>query len=512
LILVVVIMIFGGFTAYVGFHVGRIEQIVMSATYTVMAGILIWQVSLATLGGEGYFVKAARSYLESRKQARLPIIRATKSNISTRNERSLASYLLLPRPEDWSKWLIAPGVFLATAWSTGDFSRWPEFLPLWLILEYLIYEARYQWNDIRGIGDDQSHAESRARGRLPAGSADKLGRVILISMGVAVTRLAMAGLAGWGLGLGQSVLVLIVIVFAIAIAYEALRAVRWKSVPTRATPTAIAIWLVVGLGYGVRSGLGFANAGYRITDWRFIAGVSCFVTFGIMFVLMTWVLEAMSFRYVDISGTWKAKQQEVSKGHAILLLKYVPVIVGEAAVKPGTRDLVNQPDGTKVPILDTSAKIATPWNCALAASASLGGVLGAALAHARPVHPAVMTFAIASLTFSAILASSNSPGMRVTVVLTGYAVITAAAIFFCRLPYVVLAGAPWIPVALLYLLFRGSSYRDLKNLGPQIHLVLTRLVTSFGHGCLLLLKVIVGDRTWAFYSARKKGTSTGAKP
>ncbi len=47
LVFAVVIIIFGGFTAYVGFHVGHAEQIVMAILYGGAATVLIWQVGLA---------------------------------------------------------------------------------------------------------------------------------------------------------------------------------------------------------------------------------------------------------------------------------------------------------------------------------------------------------------------------------------------------------------------------------------------------------------------------------
>ena len=492
-------IIFGGFTAYVGLHVGRAEQIAMSVLYAAVAIILVWQVFLGTVAGRSYFTRAAQRYLIGRKRTRLPFIRARKARRSSGNGRSLVSYLIFPRPEDWSKWLITPGVFLATAWSLGDFSQWPQFLLLWLVLEYLIYEARYQWNDIRGIADDRSHTESQARGRLPLGPVgrpDKTRRAVLVSMGVALLRLVLALLAGWAAGLEGPVLALLATVFAIAIVYEALRAVRPRSAATDVSPVILGIWLVVGLGYGVRAGLGFALGGFRVADWRFIVGISCFMAFGVMFVLLNWVLEATAFCLLDADDRWQEKHDVATKAHVMILLKYVPIILGDTIYPPEGKYPAEPREGIVKHILQRHVRFLTPWNYALVASAGLGGALGAGLAHAYPVPVGVSVTAALSLAFSMLLARGNSPNGRALVAVAGYIAITVAAKFFCPVPYLVLAGAPWLMISMLYLLFRASSYRELKNFGPELLSGLAALAISSLRFCLFLLKLIIGEQTW----------------
>lgn len=93
------------------------------------------------------------------------------------SHRALAGYLLSPRPDVWAKALIAPACYLLATASTGDCQHWRQLTAAWLILELLIYPARYQWNDIRGIDADQQHAEATARARLPAGDGPAGRRV-----------------------------------------------------------------------------------------------------------------------------------------------------------------------------------------------------------------------------------------------------------------------------------------------------------------------------------------------
>ena len=292
-------------------------------------------------------------------------------------EGSLLLYLIFPRPEDWIKWLIAPGVFLAVAWSFGDLGRWRTFVELWLILEYFIYEARYQWNDARGIDEDPLHSESRARHRLPVGPVDRTRRNVLISLAVAIGRLALALIIGAALGLLGPVLFLMILVLSIAIVYERLRSLPLPSTRARPTPSVVAIWGVVGLGYGVRAGLGLVTGGLSLTDSLTWIGIVSFIFLGIMFVLLTWVLEAASCCYRQESdGAWRVKPKAVLKPHLMALLHFVPVNVNNKFLD--TYDY--KEDGSTLRILRERGQVLAPWNLALAVSAGLGGALGIGLA------------------------------------------------------------------------------------------------------------------------------------
>ena len=114
----------------------------------------------------------------------------------SRSARGMTGYLLYPRPEAWAKALIAPAFFVFAASSTGRFGNWKNFLVLWLILEYLIYPARYQWNDIRGIDADREHAEKDARSRLPVGTTARSRRRSIRVSGPADRSPGRAGPAG----------------------------------------------------------------------------------------------------------------------------------------------------------------------------------------------------------------------------------------------------------------------------------------------------------------------------
>jgi hypothetical protein len=128
---------------------------------------------------------------------------------------------------------------------------------------------------------------------------------------------AYAGLAalliGPLAGLARPVLLLSAAVFIIAGLYEVLRSPRNG---TNNGLAVVAIWLVVGLGYLVRGGLGLRLAGLAWTSLPMIAGLVCIATFGILFVLLTWVLEATSYCTADTGGAWAGRSWTASPARA----------------------------------------------------------------------------------------------------------------------------------------------------------------------------------------------------
>lgn len=511
LILFTIILIFGGYAAYVAFHVASAYQIAMSVIYGGIAILFVWQVAQGSVGGRSFFKRAAQDFLDNRPGTILPAVRAREASNVAREERPLVAYLIFPRPEDWVKWLIAPGVFLAVAWSFNTLSRWPTFLVLWLVLEYLIYEARYQWNDVRGVVEDSSHSEHWARRRLPVGPPDCTRRNILISLATAAGRLIIALIVGEELGLLRPVLVLMALILSIAVVYERLRSPQPSSMRTRPTPTVVAIWCTVGLGYGVRAGLGLIAGGLSVTNSLTWIGVSCFIVFGIMFVLFTWVLEAASSCYrKEGDGIWWAKAGTVLRPHISSLLRYVPIDLKEG----GCETYSDEEDGSTHAILIERGRVRTPWNLALVLSAALGGALGVGLAHAtRGYLPEVIVIS-ASLAAAGLLTHCDSQQTRLMVSGIAAVALIAAISPFGHWPFDLLAEGPWLAIALMYLVFRGSSYRDLKEFGPNLLRAISsiRAVLKLGPS---LLHVVIGDRAWVaagFESGRKAMKARPSKP
>jgi hypothetical protein len=371
----------------------------------------------------------------------------------------LTGYLLVPRRDAWGKALMAPACFVAAACSTGHFGGWARFVVLWLVLELLIYPARYQWNDIAGVDADQRHPEAAARSRLPAGSTPQdRRRSIRLSWLTAAARVLAALLVGWLAGLTGPVLVLAGAVFAIAGSYEWLRASRnrhWTSARV------VAVWLAVGLGYLVRGGLGLSCGGL---PWRSAAMAATLLylgAFGIMFVLLTWALEATSYCAADGDGRWHAQPELAAKPHLAALLRYVGEPLGHGGLPPGAGRYCG---GDRV--LRRGSRLAAPWNLALLAASASGAAAGAALARPHAAGTvAWIAAAAAGLAGGVVLARCRSAWSRWTVAAAWFPVVIGAGLL-ARPGLPVLAGLPWLAVAGLYCTFCGWSYRDLVAASP----------------------------------------------
>jgi hypothetical protein len=377
----------------------------------------------------------------------------------------MASYLLYPRPEAWPKALIAPACFLFAASSTGDFRDGPSFLVLWLLLECLIYPARYQWNDIRGIDADQEHAEKDARSRLPVGTTHaSRRRAIRVSRAAALTRVFAALLIGALTGLARPAALLAAAVFTIAAVYEVLRSPRYG---TKHGFGVVAVWMVVGLGYLVRGGLGLRLAGLAWGSVPMVAGLVCVVAFGIMFVLLTWVLEATSYCTADAGGAWHARPALAAKPHLAALLRPLGRPILADACGPGGYCGDDR-------VLRAGARLSAPWNLALAAAAASGAVMGTGLARPRAggAWPYLVTAAV-GVAAALLLARCRSGRARWAVTAAGFPALVGGALAGAA-ARPVLAGLPWAAIAVTCSGFCACSYRDLIDAGPRLAAALRR--------------------------------------
>ena len=374
----------------------------------------------------------------------------------------LTAYLLVPRRDAWGKALMAPACYVAAASSTGHFGGWPRFIVLWLVLELLIYQARYQWNDIAGVDSDLRHPEAGARSRLPVGSTKQARRrSIRLGWLTAAARIVAALLVGWLTGLTGQVLVLAGAVFAIAGSYEWLRASRyrhWTSVRV------VAVWLAVGLGYLVRGGLGLSTGGLAWGSAAMVATLLCLGAFGIMFVLLTWALEATSYCTADDDGRWHARPDLAVKPHLAALLRHVGEPLDAGSLPAGAGRYCG---GDRV--LRGGTRLSAPWNLALLAASASGAVAGAALARphaAGGAAPAAWIVAgAAGLAGGVVLCRCHSARSRWAVAAGWFPVLVAAGLL-ARPGLPVLAGLPWLAVAGLYCMFCGWSYRELVAASP----------------------------------------------
>ncbi|MFR2755334.1 MAG: hypothetical protein ACLTC0_07055 [Eisenbergiella massiliensis] len=217
------------------------------------------------------FVYAKRVSFEKREE-RLSkqkdfFINDGKSNKMLSDKKDIIQtmlYYFYPKKKDFQKWFLLligffTGIFLSNEEIT-IFSGFKNFLKCFFIIDFLIYQARYLWNDIRGLEEDKIQGKSD---RLPV---KQLGekRATLIAYIIIVIRLIVAYLfINWfGGDMKHPLNINLVLLIIISILYEIARTKKWNT----------AIFLLVSLGYPIRFFSGLWTAYPNIWNEKIFIG------------------------------------------------------------------------------------------------------------------------------------------------------------------------------------------------------------------------------------------------
>ena len=299
IIVVGLITVFGAIGSFLAFQIhGRWMIPVVLLVNVSFVLYALWQLWVTSVGGRKYVKDLTKRYEERLGR-----------DLVTRNAHPspgpMISYALLPRPDDLVKSLFTVGGLLIAWIAIRDVSNvnLRSMIVVFVAIELLAYQARYQINDLLGRSEDRRSPTARHRGRLPEGAEPLsvfsiLLRIVLIASAVLYffdtdNRDEMQGV--W-----FRLLLLTLSVFALMIPYEIVR--NWvradpgASFRKRRTITWVLLFLVA-LGYPLR----FAGSALCLTGslspglWAF----QIVMGFGLgwVFVAPTWVLEA--FNYVS---------------------------------------------------------------------------------------------------------------------------------------------------------------------------------------------------------------------
>lgn len=214
-------------------------------------------------------------------------------------QRSLVSYLAIARPADfWGKATVAPLIY-GTVHALGDPQGGVAFaaaVVAWLVFEQGLYEVRYELNDLADASVDRLHVAAAGRGRVPADPRTRRWALRVIAV-----RLALAAVV-IGLMPDEARRVLVVAALglvAVTAGYEGARTVirrrrldDWRE--ARLGPSELAVFVLVGGGYGLRTGLGAALAGASAEVLT--AMVALGWTLGILAILLNWTGDAAVLR------------------------------------------------------------------------------------------------------------------------------------------------------------------------------------------------------------------------
>ncbi|MCW2745488.1 MAG: hypothetical protein JWM48_2038 [Mycobacterium sp.] len=348
-----------------------------------------------------------------------PATTRLRDDAPTGTGRSLAGYLLVPRPKDLVKAVVAPLGFAVGTVAVGGVAaeQAGRAVLVWLALELLVYQARYQWNDVRGFAADQAHPDAAARGRLP-GPLEKARPHIAASLAVMALRLGLtAALAVAVPGVAGVLLAMTVGVFGAAVVYERLRSAatgRTSTVPVPLRPALLALWVVAGAGYAVRGMTGLALAVDLTGRPALVAAAALAMwALGVVFVTCRWTLEAMRFaRVEDDRLAWRVRPDQ-AREHTLGLVRWLP---GDAS---GVGD--RGPCAWRA--LQGRTPLLAPWNLALVIAGGSAAVAGTELVDATGDVDGFGALGTGALGALAALAVALLPRRRRAVTLAGVLVL-----------------------------------------------------------------------------------------
>jgi len=395
-------------------------------------------------------------------------------------QQGLTRYLLLPRPRDLFKGGIIALTYALASLTTGGISAASVLRAMLVasVVELLVYQARYQWNDVRGFVADQKHPSSSGRRRLP-GPVTRARAHVLASCTVAAARLAVTGVLIFalpGLHLGGVLGFAIAGVFGAAIAYEFLRSLSTSQSGTaaaRIAPRVVLLWVTVGAGYAVR---GLVGLGLAVDLWRrpilLVAATVTLWCYGIAFVSCRWAVEMTEF--AEIRGgrvTWHARADQ-ARQHQLALTRWIPARVGDVA------DIVDWAP------LRGRTPLTAPWNLATVVAGGAAAITGWLLIDSCSVKHAVVIGAVGAVaTLIAVYTSRGRPLAAVA-----GALLLSGAYLFLAAPRPLSAVLPWLVVMIAYLSNTTRTLRKFRR--PNRVLTLTCAVV------VGIARLVVGRSTW----------------
>lgn len=451
------VVLFGGFATYVVYLLDGGYAVAAGCFYGGCTAFIAREALSTSVGGRSLFQGLVARHMASRDPYSLPPLPDP-----IRTDRSMSGYLLLPRPQDLVKWLFVPATYglglLATGRPSGEGAL--RALVVFLVLEYLIYQARYQWNDIRGFYSDQSHEAAEDRRRLP-GPVELAPQRFSVSFTVAGLRLVAAlgvVLLLPGLHLGGTVLTLVLAVFGVAVLYEILRELESWSFALQDTArrrlVVRLLWLVVGTGYAIRGLTGLSLA-VDLADHRPLTATTALTlaAFGVSFVAVTWSLEATVFAEVGADGKVRWPEEDLpGRQHVLDLHTWLPP-------RASSDDVVEKGLDHWRPLTER-IRLSAPHAVATVVAGAAAGATGVLL-----FSPAAWwTAAVAALAGAVLAAAtiSSSAQKRLPAVAATAAVGGLVAEFAPGGPGWE-AALPWSGVLLVYVVFTAQSWYALKN-------------------------------------------------
>jgi len=338
-----------------------------------------------------------------------------------------------------------------------------------LILDVLVYQSRYQINDLRGLSEDKNHPMHKQRMRLPIGvfgdrTASALScATILIKILGAVVLIAVTG--------GDSkvpLFVCSVLIYLLAIAYEYSRKNRRPKLTL-----ALVCW-----GYPLRIFAGmWVICPTLFSDFRnvprllsvIILILAATALFGESFVAQTWALEAASYH---------KEGKEIPKEH----LKYLSKQIADNEIMA---DLPLQKRG----------KLNALWNHTYVLSMLILGIAIAVFNNWNIDFLRVSAILLSIAAIAAYFAGARRALLFVPLILlTGYHTFLAIRGSVNNVSYInVILGLMALCYSAFYISFRNTNYDGLYGFLSDAVKKVQGWIIAF---LILCLKIIYSKETW----------------
>ena len=489
------------------YHVAFVSILLLAVTYFVMIKDLLESSSYSSnyidfvLNGIFLLVLSIvvvtllLAVLKSKKFYELAKINAKQRREGTNYKNNSGTirvflYFIYPRIKDCQKTLfIVLGYILGVVIDITvkkNFSFSMELFKNHLILllftlfviDFLVYQARYLWNDLRGIKGDMSHPLCKSRGRIPI---DVLGVecATIITVVAIIVRLCVAavvwvvigGEACWNLGI-CSVLVLV-----LGIAYEAIRSMQW----VKGTLSLVCLGYPLRLLAGAWSACPDLFQTYSVVPTIMVAFfLILFATaaFGESFVTLTWVLEAS---YLAQKG------QIVKKKHLVYLFE----------------QLDDKMKGCPYPLKNNLRPWST-WNKWYIVSFLLLCLTVLLLVGAQQ-SSYVFAIVIIAMLFLWQLFAGNQAGTKrlmVMVFLCIFEYVIYAAFFFNEnFAIIFLTCMMQLIYMIVHVSFCNSNYEELYGFIETLANSIKTVLRSVGR---IILGIIVGEETMSLLFSRQR--------
>lgn len=376
--------------------------------------------------------------------------------------RSLHSYLLVPRPRELAtkSLFVAVPYLVARSASTAPGPSVVTVAAALIVFEGLAYQARYMVNDLLDADLDAHHPAADSRGRLPRGTEPTIRH---LSMAIAGGRVVLALALCWLLpdparrvAVGACALIAL-----LTASYEVVRTDLRRPVEAAilgqkdiATTTLL---VLVGSGYALRAGLGFALAGTPAAT----TVLACIYSWslGVAYVTMSWTLEATTF---VLPGSLGLDTRLARKRHLAFLLRKGRVV--------GTAPQPSTSPPTYRRVLAAPVPADTPWGIGLLVMCVAAGPLSAALSSGSGLggfEPlAVLALVLPSVIGGLLALRTSATANPVRLAVWGLSATLTSVIVATHQAAVrpLLAGVPIALGVLPISILRRMSYEDVAGM------------------------------------------------